>query len=353
MDTLTMFKENENLIHSIIRERYPHLIGTFEYDDAFQEGSIGLLKAIKDFDPSMGYEFSTYAYPAIQRTIYRGIYPFNSNMKVSRIANETHIEFKHYMENGYNFDEIVEKLNIKPSTLLNVVNAYSGDHLEREILEQKSGSNIMVMDTVQDDFNLENNIIVKEETKIANTLCKIFLSKEDNFILNNYYSGVTQVKLCKIVGKTQATVSKRVVKIENTIFPLFRDYIEGNIMFGDLCTKLLERERRAEKIKLAIKSYLDYVLESIIRENYQKKFLDDLGLEINNWDMDIFIMVMEFLIAEKHYLYQVNEYLFNLLKVVDKYFSRNGIESIVYDILVASEKGINNSHMDSLLKQII
>ena len=36
-----------------------------EYDDLMQIGSIGLLKAIKKFDPSFNVRFSTYAIPMI------------------------------------------------------------------------------------------------------------------------------------------------------------------------------------------------------------------------------------------------------------------------------------------------
>ena len=53
---------NLPLVHSICR-RYPP--ETVEYDDIFQEGCIGLLQALKKYDPSRGTKFSTYAVPFI------------------------------------------------------------------------------------------------------------------------------------------------------------------------------------------------------------------------------------------------------------------------------------------------
>lgn len=36
-----------------------------EYDDLFQAGCVGLLKAVENFDTSRGVKFSTYAVPVI------------------------------------------------------------------------------------------------------------------------------------------------------------------------------------------------------------------------------------------------------------------------------------------------
>ena len=36
-----------------------------EYDDLFQAGCVGIIKAADNFDPSRGFSFSTYAVPVI------------------------------------------------------------------------------------------------------------------------------------------------------------------------------------------------------------------------------------------------------------------------------------------------
>ena len=51
-----------------ITQRY-HLSSGENYDDLFQEGYIGLHRAAKRFDPSLGNQFSVFAYPNIQGAI--------------------------------------------------------------------------------------------------------------------------------------------------------------------------------------------------------------------------------------------------------------------------------------------
>ena len=43
------------------------------YDDLFQHGVVGLIRAVELFDPSLGYKFSTYAMNWIRQAVTRGI----------------------------------------------------------------------------------------------------------------------------------------------------------------------------------------------------------------------------------------------------------------------------------------
>ena len=47
--------------------------GGIEFDDALQEGNIGLMTAVEQFDPSRGFRFSTYAVPWINQKISRAV----------------------------------------------------------------------------------------------------------------------------------------------------------------------------------------------------------------------------------------------------------------------------------------
>ena len=57
-----LVERNMALVRSIVKK---YLNRGTEYDDLYQIGSMGLVKAIKNFDSSYGVRFSTYAVPMI------------------------------------------------------------------------------------------------------------------------------------------------------------------------------------------------------------------------------------------------------------------------------------------------
>ena len=191
----TVFKENEALIHHIIKKHYPQFIGTDKYEDAFQDGSIGLLKAIKGFNPELGHEFSTYAYPAIRSEIYKGYYKNNSNFSISRYANNIRMSYNSLIEEGYSFDEIVKKLNTTPATLLDTINAFeNNDFLERKINHDPEGSTLRVKDSIKDEFNLEDYLEFNDTIKLQKYYV-IYSVRRRHFMLNNFYNGIIQAKI--------------------------------------------------------------------------------------------------------------------------------------------------------------
>mgnify|MGYP003297547042 CR=1 FL=1 len=87
--------ENSPLIKSIIK-RY---IGKgIEYDDLFQLGSMGFIKAVKNFDASYNVKFSTYVVPMIIGEIKRFMRD-DGTIKVSRSIKSTNVQINRYIEN--------------------------------------------------------------------------------------------------------------------------------------------------------------------------------------------------------------------------------------------------------------
>ncbi|OZC48464.1 hypothetical protein CH289_18910 [Rhodococcus sp. RS1C4] len=65
-----LFLHNQGLIHSIAR-KFPQ--NGMTYDDLFQYGCVGLIRAVEMFDPAQGNKFSTYATWWIRQSITRGV----------------------------------------------------------------------------------------------------------------------------------------------------------------------------------------------------------------------------------------------------------------------------------------
>ena len=80
MDRENLILENLRLVHSCCKRFKGKGI---EYDDLYQAGCVGLIKAADAFDESRGFAFSTYAFPVIMGEIKR-IFRDGGLIKVSR-----------------------------------------------------------------------------------------------------------------------------------------------------------------------------------------------------------------------------------------------------------------------------
>ncbi len=75
---------NIRLVLSIV-QRFSN--GRGEADDLFQVGCVGLIKAVKNFDTSVGVKFSTYAVPMIVGEVRRYLRD-NNAIRVSRSVKD-------------------------------------------------------------------------------------------------------------------------------------------------------------------------------------------------------------------------------------------------------------------------
>src|SRR5574344_593498 len=86
--------ENSPLIKSIIK-RY---IGKgIEYDDLYQLGCLGFIKAINNFEPSFNVKFSTYVVPMIIVEIKRFMRD-DGTIKVSRTIKALNIQINKFID---------------------------------------------------------------------------------------------------------------------------------------------------------------------------------------------------------------------------------------------------------------
>lgn len=65
-----LLNRHERLVHSVLRRQWR---GDVACADLLQEGRIGLWQAVMHFDPHRGLAFSTYAWHAIERRMWRAV----------------------------------------------------------------------------------------------------------------------------------------------------------------------------------------------------------------------------------------------------------------------------------------
>ena len=65
-----LLRRHERLVHSVLRRQWR---GEVACADLLQEGRVGLWQAVMHFDPHRGVAFSTYAWRAIERRMWRAV----------------------------------------------------------------------------------------------------------------------------------------------------------------------------------------------------------------------------------------------------------------------------------------
>ena len=65
-----LMHRHDGLVQVVVREQ---CLGDLPFAEALQAGRIGLWRAILGYDPQQGWAFSTYAWPAIMRHIWRAV----------------------------------------------------------------------------------------------------------------------------------------------------------------------------------------------------------------------------------------------------------------------------------------
>ena len=200
--------DNLGLVHSCA-QRFKNR--GVEYDDLFQAGCIGLIKAADGFDESLGYVFSTYAVPAILGEIKR-IFRDGGAVKVSRSIKERSREIwaeKEKLENEKGYEptltEIADRVGLSVYETSELLLA------SQPVISLTSGEN----EDVEKQFDIP---IDSEEEKINERLtldkCINELSDKDRRLIElRYFMSKTQTEVAEKMGMSQVQVSRLEKKI--------------------------------------------------------------------------------------------------------------------------------------------
>ena len=211
----TLVKENIGLVWSIVR-RFGQR--GYEFDDLFQIGTIGLMKAIDYFDLSYGVKFSTYACPMISGEIRRFLRD-DSMIKVSRTIKDQQAKLRKAQEmyfithgkeatpaklselTGIPLEEVIIALDVSVEidSLQKVV--YQGEHNE-----------ICLMDRIEDPKDESEQVV--NQMLLRELIAKL-PEMETNIIILRYYCNQTQSQIAKRLGISQVQVSRIEKRILN------------------------------------------------------------------------------------------------------------------------------------------
>ncbi len=207
-----LLEENSPLIKSLIKRFKDKGI---EYDDLYQLGCIGFLKAIKNFKAEFGVKFSTYVVPMVIGEIKRFMRD-DGLIKVSRALKSLNLQINKYIE------QYASKNQNKPS--IEQLSKHFGVEEQEIIMAMDSSKMPISIYSPLDDDNESLNIIDRIEgeddynLKMLDSLAlksiiKTLNKREKRIILLRYYLDKTQSEIAKELKISQVQVSR----LENKI----------------------------------------------------------------------------------------------------------------------------------------
>ena len=204
----TLIVGNLRLVLSII-QRFSSRRESF--DDLFQVGCIGLMKAIDHFNTDLDVKFSTYAVPMIIGEVRRYLRD-NNPIRVSRSMRDLA-----YRSLGVR-EEILRRENREPSTeeiagILGEERDAVGRAMEAivepvslyESVYSDGDDSVFVIDQLRDADASEENWI--ENISLREALSKLG-ERERLIITRRFYAGRTQMEIAEEIGISQAQVSR-------------------------------------------------------------------------------------------------------------------------------------------------
>lgn len=216
-----LIEENVLLVKSIV---YRFKNKGVDYDDLFQLGCMGLLKAVYNFNEDFDVRFSTYAVPMIIGEIKRFLRD-DGEIKVSRIIKYNAFKIS-------KFSESYQLKHGKEPTVDEISKALELPSEDVVLALDSSKVTISLYDNIDDGQEKVQSLIEKipspetEEDRVERVyvkqLIKTLNEREQKLIILRYFRDKTQGEVASILGVSQVQISR----LENKILKKLKDKIK-------------------------------------------------------------------------------------------------------------------------------
>ncbi len=204
-----LLEENSHLIKSVIKRFKDKGV---EYDDLYQIGCMGFLKAIKNFDSSFNVKFSTYVVPMVIGEVKRFMRD-DGSIKVSRALKTLNLQINKYVASAGGREVTVEELA-----------KHFGVDEQEIVLAMESSHRPVSLSTPLDDEDGSGSIADRMENEedagdkmLNNIALKELVSgleeRDKKIIMLRYFFDKTQSEIAQKLNISQVQVSR----LENKI----------------------------------------------------------------------------------------------------------------------------------------
>ena len=213
-----LIEHNVSLVKCIVKR---YLGKGVDYDDLFQIGCMGFLKAIMGFDESFGVKFSTYAVPMIAGEIKRFMRD-DGSVKVSRtikqMAKEMNLYVEEYTtENGKQptVSEIAKQFGFNEADTVFIMGSSKMPISLYGSSDYKDGNERELIETLPAADNQEDWL----DRMLLRGAIEGLSERDRKIIILRYFRDMTQSEVAEKIGVSQVQVSR----IESRIIKEFRE----------------------------------------------------------------------------------------------------------------------------------
>ncbi|MDD2504875.1 MAG: sigma-70 family RNA polymerase sigma factor [Bacilli bacterium] len=177
-----------------------------ELADLYQAGCIGLIKASRKFDETLGVNFMTFAY----KYVFGEMYELTNKSRDIKI-NKYYLKILKEIEITKN--ELIQKLNKIPSlteiclyaeldeTLVSEVMLLTGSMLSLDDEYQTLNGDVKIADLIGTNQNIDDQILINDSLETLEPL-------EQSIMDYRYFKDLSQMETANILGISQVKVSR-------------------------------------------------------------------------------------------------------------------------------------------------
>lgn len=212
-----LVKANSPLIKSLLKR---YLNKGIEYDDLFQLGSLGFIKAIYNFDENFNTRFSTYVVPMVIGEIKRFMRD-DGAIKVSRSIKSQNIKINRFIEeytkreyHKPSLDAIAKEFNMDVADVIFTMDSSKMPVSIYTPAEDEEKRSMFLLDkyAVDQSNDMVDNIVLKDALKKLS-------DRDKQIIILRFFRDKTQSEIAKSMGVSQVQVSR----LENKILQQMRE----------------------------------------------------------------------------------------------------------------------------------
>ncbi|MBQ9482291.1 MAG: SigB/SigF/SigG family RNA polymerase sigma factor [Clostridia bacterium] len=215
-----LLENNTNLIKSIVKR---FLGKGVEYDDLYQLGCLGFLKAVKNFDEKYDVMFSTYAVPMIIGEIKRFMRD-DGAIKVSRAIKTLSLKINRFVEEyrvkndrSPTVEEIAERFGVERADVVFALDSSKYPLSLNSAESEDEDSNTELIDRIPATFDGDELI----DKIMLRTFIERLPDRDRKIIILRYFRDKTQSEIAAELGVSQVQVSR----LENKIIEKLKSFL--------------------------------------------------------------------------------------------------------------------------------